>query len=119
MSKATTPKPAAKPAAAKRAAKDKDPQMLDGIFVRSLPERFRRAGFDFSREGYGLILADLTPEQLKAIEEEPMLSVQYVEIPATAADDAALADLVADEENGGAKGGANTPPSTTETPPAV
>lgn len=119
MGKATTSTPAAKPAAAKRVAKDKDPQMVDGIFVRSLPERFRRAGFDFNREGFGLILADLTKEQLKAIEGEPMLSVQRVEIPATAVDDAALAALAADEESGGAKGDANTPPGSTETPPAV
>lgn len=119
MSKTNTPKPAAKPAGTKPAAKSKTPNMVDGIFVRSLPERFRRAGFDFNREGFGLILADLTKEQLKAIEGEPMLSVQYVEIPAKAADDAALAALAADEENGGAKGDANTPPGTTETPPAV
>lgn len=116
MSKVTTPKPAAKPAGTKPAAKSKTPNMVDGIFVRSLPERFRRAGFDFNREGFGLILADLTKEQLKAIESEPMLSVQYVEIPATAADDAALADL-ADGETGSAKGDANTPPAGTETPP--
>ncbi len=67
-----------------------DPKMLDGIYVRSLPDVFRRAGHTFTREGHGLLVKDLTEEQLKAIREEPMLSVQECEIPATAEDDALL-----------------------------
>lgn len=67
-----------------------EPTMLDGIYVRSLPDVFRRAGHTFTREGHGLLVKDLTEEQLKAIREEPMLSVQECEIPATAEDDALL-----------------------------
>lgn len=80
--------------AAPAAADSAEPKLLDGIFVRSLPPRFRRAGFEFTREGYGLLLADLSEEQLKAIEGEPLLSVERIEIPAAAADDALLAELV-------------------------
>lgn len=80
--------------AAPAAAKAGEPKMLDGIFVRSLAPRFRRAGFEFTREGYGLLLADLSEEQLKAIEGEPLLSVERIEIPATAADDVLLAEQV-------------------------
>lgn len=79
-------------ATTRKTAKPVAPQMLEGIFVRSLAPSFRRAGFEFTREGHGLLLADLSEEQLKAIESEPLLSVQYVEIPATAADDVLLAE---------------------------
>lgn len=67
-----------------------EPNMLEGIYVRSLSEVFRRAGHTFTREGHGLLLKDLTEKQLKAIREEPMLSVQECEIPATAEDDVLL-----------------------------
>lgn len=83
-----------------------------GIFVRSFPPTFRRAGFEFTAEGFGLLLKDLSEEQLKAIREEPMLSVQESEIPVTAEDDALLqqqAEISANET-------ANTD-GTTETPP--
>ena len=109
MAKAsTTPKAAAKPAAAKKpVAKSGEPNMQDGIFVRSMPDTFRRSGFTFTREGVGIALALLTQAQLKAIEDEPLLNVQYVEFPVTAEDDQVLgnqADL-------GAKDPANTPPN--------
>lgn len=78
--------------AAPAATKAGEPKMLDGIFVRSLAPRFRRAGFEFTREGYGLLLADLSEKQLKAIEGEPLLSVERIEIPATVEDDALLAE---------------------------
>lgn len=121
MTKAT-PKPATKPAttkaaaAAKPAAKRAAPKLLDSIFVRSLPEQFRRAGFTFTREGVGLLLADLSKAQLAAIEGEPMLSVQYTEVPATEADDQLLADKAVPD---GAKDGANgAPPAETTGAPA-
>jgi hypothetical protein len=90
---ATTTKATANKAARAAAGSD-EPKLLDGIFVRSLAPRFRRAGFEFTREGYRLLLADLSEEQLKAIEVEPLLSVERIEIPATAADDALLAEQV-------------------------
>lgn len=107
-------KAAVKPAAAKAVAKksDAEPELLDGIFVRSLPATFRRAGFTFTREGVGLLLANLSPQQLDAIEAEPLLSVTHAQFPATAEADAQLAELAkaqAEAEGDGAKDGANDP----------
>ena len=114
MAKASTaPKAAAKPAAAKKpVAKGGDPNMQDGIFVRSMPETFRRAGFTFTREGVSLALSALTQEQLKAIEEEPLLNVQYMEFPVIAEDDQVLGKQADDS----AKDLASTAPVVT--PPA-
>lgn len=116
-------KPAAAKAVAKKpAAKGAEPELLDGIFVRSLPATFRRAGFTFTREGSGLLLADLSPQQLDAIEAEPLLSVTHAQFPDTAKADAMLAALIkanaeADAEAeasgadaGDAKEGANATP---------
>lgn len=100
-------KPAAKPAAKKPVAKVAESGLLDGIFVRSLPPTFRRAGFTFTRDGFGLLLENLTQAQLDAIEAEPMLSVTQAQFPATAEADAKLAEL--------AKAQAATEP----TPPAA
>lgn len=87
-------KPAAK-AAAKKAVVNQgaEAELLDGIFVRSLPPTFRRAGFTFTRDGFGLLLENLTQAQLDAIEAEPMLSVTQAQFPATAEADAKLAEL--------------------------
>lgn len=74
-------------------------EMLQVIFVRSFPETFRRAGHVFTREGHGLCVADLTDEQLAAIEGEPMLSVQYSEVPVR--DDAKGSANSADDPQGG------------------
>lgn len=116
MAKAPTKaavKPSNKPRAAKIVVvKDAGNELLDGIFVRSLPATFRRAGFTFTREGSGLLLADLSPQQLDAIEAEPLLSVTHAQFPATAEADAKLAELAqaqaqAEADGDGAKDGAN------------
>lgn len=118
MAGKTTPaaaKPAAKkPTAKKAAVKVTDALLIDGIFVRSLLPSFRRAGFTFNQEGFGLQLSDLSTEQLAAIEGEPMLSVTHAQFPATETDDAKLAELAAaqarpdaSENAGGAKDAAN------------
>lgn len=86
MAKTTTPR--SKSAAA--------PRTLDGIFVRSLTPTFRRAGLQFTSDGHGLLLDDLSEAQLTAIEDEPLLSVQHCEFPATTEDDAALAEQAAE-----------------------
>ncbi|WP_300657536.1 hypothetical protein [Pseudomonas sp.] len=109
-------KAAAKPAAAKAVAKKSgtEPELLDGIFVRSLPPTFRRAGFTFTREGVGLLLANLSQQQQDAIEREPMLSVTPAQFPATEEADARLAELAkaqAEAEAGGAKDAATQPPA--------
>ncbi|WP_447588651.1 HI1506-related protein [Aquipseudomonas campi] len=86
----------AKPAAKKSTGPGAE--VLPAIYVRSLPETFRRAGHVFTREGHGLLLDDLSKEQLKAIREEPMLSVQECEIPANTEDD----ELLQQQANSGA-----------------
>ena len=118
MAKAPT-KAAVKPAAAKAAvtkpaATGAAPELLDGIFVRSLAPSFRRAGFTFTREGVGLLLANLSPQQLDAIEGEPLLSVTPAQFPATEEADARLAELAkaqAEAEASGAKDDATQPPA--------
>lgn len=121
-------KPSTKPVAAKILVVGGEAGLLEGIFVRSLPETFRRAGLTFTREGHGLLLENLTQEQLDAIEAEPLLSVTYAQFPATAEADAKLAELAkaqAEAENvgGDAKddandqgaGGAGAPPAASAT----
>ncbi|MEE2577347.1 hypothetical protein QO176_31930, partial [Pseudomonas aeruginosa] len=72
---ATTAKPTAKPTArlARQAAGDEAQQSVEGIFVRSYPPTFRRAGFAFTSEGIGIALSALTEAQHMAIKEEPQL----------------------------------------------
>jgi hypothetical protein len=48
---------------------------MSKITVKSLVDGFRRGGTAFTREGVELDTADLTPEQLKAIKDEPKLVV--------------------------------------------
>ncbi|HBO0784615.1 hypothetical protein KUC85_00930 [Pseudomonas aeruginosa] len=78
---ATTAKPTAKPTArlARQAAGDEAQQSVEGIFVRSYPPTFRRAGFAFTSEGIGIALSALTEAQLRAIKEEPQLRVESCE----------------------------------------
>lgn len=100
-------------------AKVEDVLVVDtapGIFVRSFNDTFRRAGLVFTSEGHGLLLSDLTEAQLKALEEEPMLSVQFCDFPATEEADAQLAEL-ADSAKEVATGTAPAAPSGTEPPP--
>lgn len=46
------------------------------ITVKSKPERLRRAGIEFTREGVELDPATLTEEQAEAINAEPLLVVE-------------------------------------------
>lgn len=88
---------------------------VPGIFVRSFGESFRRAGFAFTREGRGLLVDDLTEEQLKALVNEPMLNVQYCDFPATEEADKALVEL-ADRAKDSASDTPPTAPTGTEPP---
>ncbi|MDT4802759.1 hypothetical protein FQZ97_354880 [compost metagenome] len=92
-----TAQPAAKPE--KKTSKGGEPNLLQGIFVRSFPEIFRRAGHTFTREGHGLLLRDLTEAQLAAIVAEPMLRIERAEFPATEADDELLQRQAGDEDS--------------------
>lgn len=67
-----------------------------GIFVRSLPSTFRRAGLQFTHDGHALLLEDLSEAQIEAIAEEPLLSVRPCEFPASAFDDAPLDEQAAE-----------------------
>lgn len=49
----------------------------EGLWVEAIPEQgFRRCGFRFTREGFGIALDDLTPEQIEQLENEPNLKVE-------------------------------------------
>ncbi|MFC2974348.1 hypothetical protein ACFOJE_19320 [Azotobacter bryophylli] len=79
-------------------------QTRRGIFVRSLPPTFRRAGLQFTHDGHALLLDDLSEAQIEAIAEEPLLSVRPCEFPASAFDDVPFDEQAAD----GAKDPANS-----------
>ena len=52
-----------------------------GLKVYGKREGFRRAGFVFGAEPRTLALADITPEQEKALRDEPALVCVDVDIP--------------------------------------
>lgn len=80
MARATTTK-APKPAAKASQAQAGDQKTVEGIFVRSFPPTFRRAGFAFTSEGMGIALDAISAEQLQALQDEPMLSVEFCDFP--------------------------------------
>ncbi|HBO4355095.1 TPA: hypothetical protein L4U31_002853 [Pseudomonas aeruginosa] len=50
---------------------------VEGLWVRAVPEQgFRRCGYSFTREGYGIALSALTDAQVQALESEPNLIVE-------------------------------------------
>lgn len=50
---------------------------IEGLWVTAIPEQgFRRCGFRFTREGFGIALAALTAEQIEQLENEPNLKVE-------------------------------------------
>lgn len=106
MAKASVAKPAAVKTASKSESTSQqdgsadDIKTLPGIFVRSFAPSFRRAGFTFTQEGFGLLIQDLSEAQLEAIRGEPLLHVQESEFPATEGEDARMGEQDAD---GGAK----------------
>ena len=69
-----TPQTPATPATPDESGITASPGSVHGIRVRSFQPTFRRAGFEFTREGIDLRLDSLTDEQVQAIIEEPMLS---------------------------------------------
>lgn len=50
---------------------------VDGVWIRSVPESFRRCGYRFTREGLGIALSALTDEQVQALQDEPNLVVEF------------------------------------------
>lgn len=50
---------------------------IEGLWVVAIPEHgFRRLGYRFTREGFGIALAALTAEQIEILENEPNLKVE-------------------------------------------
>jgi hypothetical protein len=50
---------------------------IEGLWVTAIPEQgFRRCGFRFTREGFGIALDALTAEQIEQLENEPNLKVE-------------------------------------------
>jgi hypothetical protein len=50
---------------------------IEGLWVEAIPEQgFRRCGFRFTREGFGIALDALTAEQIEQLENEPNLKVE-------------------------------------------
>lgn len=56
---------------------------VKALSVQSSQQGFRRAGRAWSKEATVMPLAELTEEQIEQIKNEPMLTVDEVEIPAT------------------------------------
>ncbi|PKM31999.1 MAG: hypothetical protein CVV07_01075 [Gammaproteobacteria bacterium HGW-Gammaproteobacteria-11] len=50
--------------------------VVDGLWIRSVPESFRRCGFRFTREGYGIALSALTDAQVEQLMADPNLVVK-------------------------------------------
>ncbi|MCE8027539.1 hypothetical protein HOP54_02395 [Halomonas daqingensis] len=65
-----------------------NPGEIPALFIRT-KRRFksrRRAGFRFSREGYGIALEALSEEQIAAIKADPALEVEECTFPAEEAE---------------------------------
>ena len=50
---------------------------IEGLWIVAIPEQgFRRCGYRFTREGFGIALDALTAEQIEQLENEPNLKVE-------------------------------------------
>ncbi|MFI8609514.1 hypothetical protein ACIGFL_14510 [Pseudomonas sp. NPDC077649] len=50
---------------------------IEGLWITAIPEQgFRRCGYRFTREGFGIALDALTAEQIEQLENEPNLKVE-------------------------------------------
>jgi len=50
---------------------------VEGLWITAIPEQgFRRCGYRFTREGFGIALSALTTEQIETLEREPNLKVE-------------------------------------------
>jgi len=56
---------------------DLDDGEVEGLWITAIPEQgFRRCGYRFTREGFGIALDALTAEQIEQLENEPNLKVE-------------------------------------------
>lgn len=58
-----------------------DLEEIEALFIRSVPESFRRAGYRFTREGHGIALDLLSDEQIEALVNDPNLVVEHCWFP--------------------------------------
>nr|WP_172424886.1 HI1506-related protein [Pseudomonas sp. A46] len=50
---------------------------VEGLWITAIPEQgFRRCGYRFTREGFGIAMDALTAEQIELLENEPNLKVE-------------------------------------------
>lgn len=64
------------------------------LFVRAVPEQgFRRCGYAFTREGFGIALDLLTKEQIETLKQEKNLVVQEGSVSADDLNDAEAAEV--------------------------
>lgn len=50
---------------------------IEGLWIVAIPEQgFRRCGYRFTREGFGIALSALTEQQIEQLENEPNLKVE-------------------------------------------
>ncbi|WP_024762343.1 hypothetical protein [Pseudomonas nitroreducens] len=54
---------------------------IEALFIRSVPESFRRSGHRFTREGHGIALDLLSDDQVEALVNDPNLVVEHCWFP--------------------------------------
>ncbi|WP_275629811.1 hypothetical protein [Pseudomonas sp. 273] len=54
---------------------------VEALFIRSVPESFRRCGHRFTREGHGIALSLLSDRQVEALLNDPNLVVEHCSFP--------------------------------------
>lgn len=72
---APSPDAALQPMASAKGAAGEDE--VEALFVRSVPDSFRRCGHRFTREGHGIALSLLSDAQVDALLNDPNLVVEH------------------------------------------
>lgn len=68
---------------------------INALYIKSKHEPYRRAGFEHSRQGFGVALELLTEEQIAVLKNDPHLVVEECTFPSDedlAAEEAAKAE---------------------------
>ena len=60
------------------AAEDSSTELVQGVYVKTIPglKSFRRAGFGFNEQGFGIALSALNDGQVELLESESKLVVE-------------------------------------------
>ncbi|HJW81952.1 MAG TPA: HI1506-related protein [Acidiferrobacterales bacterium] len=62
------------------AKKEPNTKKLPGLRIKTKSGTFRRAGLTFSEQPVEKLLSELSKEQVAALKDEPLLSVEQIEI---------------------------------------